>query len=223
MVGKLYVVGTPIGNLADLSARALEILGRVDAILAEDTRHTGILLQHFGLRVPMVSYHKFNEAKRREEILGRLSAGQQLALVSDAGMPGISDPGQRIIDDCLRQGVAVEVIPGPSAVIHALVASGFSSTPFYFGGFFPVKSGGRVIEATSSLARDCTSVYFESPHRIIRTLEAFAALDAERRLCLARELTKKFEEVTTGTPGDILAHYAGRTVKGEICLVIEGC
>jgi len=222
MDGKLYIVGTPIGNLEDISARALRVLRQVDCIAAEDTRHTGILLKHYEINVPQVSYHKFNEAKRLDELLSRMDQGSAVALVSDAGMPGVSDPGERMIRACLEREIPIEVIPGPSAVIHALVASGFSMTPFYFGGFFPVKSGGRARTVGEALARECTSVYFESPHRILKTVQAFLEADSDCTLCVARELTKKFEEVTIGPPSSILERYQGGKVKGELCLVIAG-
>ncbi|MEM1156748.1 MAG: 16S rRNA (cytidine(1402)-2'-O)-methyltransferase [Verrucomicrobiota bacterium] len=222
MKGKLYVVGTPIGNLEDISARALHVLREVDWIAAEDTRHTGILLQRYGIRVPQLSYHKFNEAQRQEELTSKLEAGGHVALVSDAGMPGVSDPGERIIQVCRQREIPVEVVPGPSAVIHALVASGFPMTPFYFGGFIPVKSGGRSRVVAEALQRSHTSIYFESPHRILKTVKAFLEADPNCHLCVARELTKKFEEVTIGRPESILKRYSRGKVKGELCLVVAG-
>ena len=143
MAGKLYVVGTPIGNLEDITVRALRVLKEVDLVAAEDTRHTGLLLHHFGIKVPQQSYHKFNESQRQAEFLQRLQDGGKIALVSDAGMPGVSDPGERLIRACVTAGVDIEVVPGPSAVLHALVGSGLKITPFYFGGFLPVKGGDR--------------------------------------------------------------------------------
>lgn len=222
MEGKLYVVGTPIGNLEDVSQRVLRVLSQADYIAAEDTRHTGILLSQFEIKTPQFSYHKFNEAKRQNQMLDRFREGQTIALVSDAGMPGISDPGERLIKSCLNEGVEVEVIPGPSAVIHALVASGFSSTPFYFGGFVPVKSGGRSREIGEAIERKCTSVYFESPYRLIKTLEVCHEVDPGRVVCVARELTKKFEEVTRGISSEVLERYGNGKIKGELCLVISG-
>jgi 16S rRNA (cytidine1402-2'-O)-methyltransferase len=222
MEGKLFIVGTPIGNLEDISARALRVLKEADLIAAEDTRHTGILLKHYNINVSQISYHKFNEARRFDELIGRMEAGGTVALVSDAGMPGVSDPGERIIKGCIEKGISVEVIPGPSAVMHALVASGFSMTPFYFGGFFPVKSGGRARTVGEALGRECTSVYFESPHRIVRTVQAFHEADPDCRICVARELTKKFEEVNVGVPAEILERYGNGKVKGELCLVVKG-
>ena len=219
--GRLIVIGTPIGNLGDLSTRARDALADADLVAAEDTRRTGLLLQHLGLKKPFLSYQKFNEASREAGLLERLRSGQTIALVTDGGMPGISDPGERIIRAVRRQNLPVEVIPGPSAVLHALVASGLPALPFYFGGFLPPKPGPRKKELAAAAARDHTSVYFESPHRITRTLaEAAETLPAEARIAVCRELTKKFEEVYVGTPSDAAAKF-GENTKGEITLVIS--
>lgn len=220
--GKLYVIATPIGNLEDITLRALRILKEVEIIAAEDTRHSQHLLAHFGIEKRLVSYHQFNEVKRTAEFLEKLKAGINMALISDAGMPGISDPGERLISACAREGVALEVIPGPSAVLQALVAAGFSMTPFHFGGFLPVKSGARQRELTEARERRCTSIYFESPHRFLRCLQDAQAVMPDRCLCVARELTKKFEEVRRGVASDLLKHFEGRAIKGEICIVVEG-
>ena len=219
--GRLIVIGTPIGNLGDLSTRARDALANADLVAAEDTRRTGLLLQHLGLKKPFLSYQKFNEASREAGLLERLRSGQSIALVTDGGMPGISDPGERIIRAVRQQNLPVEVIPGPSAVLHALVASGLPALPFYFGGFLPPKPGPRKKELAAAAARDHTSVYFESPHRITRTLaEAAETLPAEARIAVCRELTKKFEEVYVGTPTDAAAKF-GENTKGEITLVIS--
>jgi len=222
MAGKLYVVGTPIGNLEDITLRALRVLKEVQVIAAEDTRHTGILLKHFGISCPQMSYHKFNEAERKEDFFRRLESGENIALVSDAGMPGVSDPGERLIKDCLARELAVEVIPGPSAVLHAAVASGLKVTPFYFGGFLPVKGGQRQKELARAGERESTSIYFESPYRLLRTLEGCVALWPERRVSVARELTKKFEEVKTGSAEAVLSYFLAKGVRGEITFMIEG-
>jgi 16S rRNA (cytidine1402-2'-O)-methyltransferase len=222
MAGKLYVVGTPIGNLEDITVRALRVLKEVDLVAAEDTRHTGLLLHHFGIEVSQQSYHKFNESQRQSEFLQRLQDGGKIALVSDAGMPGVSDPGERLIRACVAAGVDIEVVPGPSAVLHALVGSGLKITPFYFGGFLPVKGGGRQKELTAAGNRECTSVYFESPYRLLRTLEDCSVVLPERRVCVARELTKKFEEIRRGTGAELLAHYRQAKVRGEITFLVEG-
>lgn len=219
--GRLIVIGTPIGNLGDLSSRARDALAIADLVAAEDTRRTGLLLQHLGLKKPFLSYQKFNEASREAGLLDRLRSGQTVALVTDGGMPGISDPGERIIRAVRQQNLPVEVIPGPSAVLHALVASGLPALPFYFGGFLPPKPGPRKKELAAAAARDHTSVYFESPHRITRTLaEAAETLPAEARIAVCRELTKKFEEVFVGTATEAAAKF-GENTKGEITLVIS--
>jgi 16S rRNA (cytidine1402-2'-O)-methyltransferase len=222
MPGKLYVVATPIGNLEDISARALRILREVDLVAAEDTRHTGHLLTHFEIRKPLVSYHQFSEAKRTAEFLEKFQQGESIALVSDAGMPGVSDPGERLIRAVVEAGIAIEVVPGPSASLQALAGSGFPMVPFYFGGFLPVKSGQRRKELLAAAAREYTSIYFESPYRVVRLLEDAVAEIPNARLCLARELTKKFEEYKRGTPVELLEHFKAHSPRGEFCLVISG-
>jgi 16S rRNA (cytidine1402-2'-O)-methyltransferase len=219
-MGKLYVVGTPIGNLEDITLRALRVLKEVDLIAAEDTRHSVHLLQHFEIRKPLVSYHQFNEAKRTAEFMEGLKQEKQIALISDAGMPGVSDPGERLIRACVAAGVTVEVIPGPSAVLHALVGAGFPMTPFHFGGFLPVKGGARRRELAATLQRDYTSIYFESPYRLIRALEDAAVEIPAANCCVARELTKKFEEFKRGTPAELLEFYRVHKPRGEICIVV---
>lgn len=220
MAGKLYVVATPIGNLEDLSPRAQRVLRECDLIAAEDTRHTGHLLTRFELRKPMVSYHQFSEAKRTAEFLLHFEQGKSIALVSDAGMPGVSDPGERLIRAATAAGVAVEVIPGPSAPVVALAGSGFPMVPYYFGGFLPVKSGQRRKELARAGARECTSIYFESPYRVVRMLEDAVAEIPQARLCVARELTKKFEEFRRGPAAELLAHFQAHEPRGEFCVVI---
>lgn len=217
----LYLVATPIGNLADITLRALEVLGSVDVIACEDTRHSVHLLEHHGIRKPLVSYHEHNEAMRTAELLGRLQRGENVAIISDAGMPGVSDPGHRLLRACIENGVPYTVIPGPSAVLTALVGSGFPSEPFFYGGFLPVKSGGREHEILAASARSETSVYFESPHRLLKTLEVFAQHAPARVLCVARELTKRFEEFRVGAPDELLAHYSAHPPKGEIVLLVR--
>jgi 16S rRNA (cytidine1402-2'-O)-methyltransferase len=220
MAGKLYVVATPIGNVEDLSPRALRILRECDLVAAEDTRHTGHLLTRFELRKSLVSYHQFSEARRTAEFLNYFVEGKSIALVSDAGMPGVSDPGERLIRAAVAAGVVVEVIPGPSAPVVALAGSGFPMVPYYFGGFLPVKSGQRRKELARAIVRDCTSVYFESPHRIVRMLEDAVAEVPQARFCLARELTKKFEEFRRGSPAELLEHFKAHDPRGEFCLVL---
>ena len=220
--GRFYVVATPIGNLGDITERARECLAGVDIVACEDTRHSGMLLQHLGLKKQLVSVHEHNEASRCGQLVAELQQGRSVAYVSDAGMPGVSDPGQRLVNACLRAGIPVEVLPGPSAVTTALAGSGFPADTFFFGGFLPVKSGQRERALTNALGREETSVFFESPHRFDGSLEMLARLAPERRICVARELTKKFEEYRRGTATEVRAHYAARPAKGEICIVISG-
>lgn len=218
----LYLIGTPIGNLEDITLRALHTLKSVDFIAAEDTRHSGILLRHFAIEKPLISYHEHNEAMRTAELSARLAAGENIALITDAGMPGLSDPGLRLIRKCLADEIPFTVIPGVSAIPTALVGSGFSIDQFCYRGFLPVKSGQRIRELTAAAERAETTVFFESPYRLAKTLAACAEIMPERQLCVARELTKKFEEFRRGTAGQLLAHYEARPPKGEITLLIAG-
>jgi 16S rRNA (cytidine1402-2'-O)-methyltransferase len=218
----LYLVPTPIGNLGDITLRAIEVLKTVEVIACEDTRHSLRLLNHLEIRKPLVSYHEHNEARRTAELMERLRAGANVAVITDAGMPGISDPGGRLLRACIAEGVAYTVLPGASAVITALVGSGFSAESFYYGGFLPVKSGGRERELSRAAARAETSVFYESPHRIDRTLEACARICPARPLCVARELSKQFEEYRIGTGAELAAHYAAHPAKGEIVFLVQG-
>jgi 16S rRNA (cytidine1402-2'-O)-methyltransferase len=218
----LYIVGSPIGNLSDISLRALEALRQVNRIAAEDTRRIRILLNHYEIVKPVLSYHAFNEAKRTAEIVQYLEQGESIALVSDAGMPTISDPGFRLITRCQQNQIPFTVIPGPSAVTTALVGSGLPTDSFYFGGFLPNKSGQRERELKTALQRECTSIYFESPYRLLKTLEALNSLDPARLICVARELTKHFEEFRRGTVAEVREHFAAHLPRGEITLVISG-
>jgi 16S rRNA (cytidine1402-2'-O)-methyltransferase len=218
----LYIVATPIGNLDDITLRALEVLRSVDLIAAEDTRHSSNLLRHFDIRKPVISYHEHNEAMRAEELSKRLSAGENVALVTDAGMPVLSDPGARLVRKCIERNLPFTIIPGPSAILTALVGSGISTERFCFRGFLPVKSGQRERELRIALERAETTIFFESPHRIMKTLSKCAEIMPTRRLCIARELTKKFEEFQRGTAVELIAHYSDRPVKGEITLVVSG-
>jgi 16S rRNA (cytidine1402-2'-O)-methyltransferase len=217
----LYVVATPIGNLGDVTLRALEILKNVDLIAAEDTRHSGILLKHYKIERPLISFHEHNEAMRTAQIVDRLDAGSKIALITDAGTPGISDPGGRLIRECIKRSLEFTIIPGPSSILTALIGSGFSAEKFFFGGFLPIKSGQRERELRIAAARDQTSIYFESPYRLTKTLKASISVFQDRRLCVARELTKKFEEFRRGTAAELLAHYESRPPKGEIVLLID--
>jgi len=217
----LYVVATPIGNLGDITLRALEILKSVDLIAAEDTRHSGMLLKHFGIKKPFTSYHEHNEAMRTAELVERLSSGENIALITDAGTPGLSDPGLRFVRDCIKRELAFTIIPGPSSILTALVGSGFSTDKFCFRGFLPVKSGQRERELRAAVERNETVIFFESPYRLTKTLAACIGIMPDRQLCVARELTKKFEEFRRGTSGELLAHYEAHPPKGEIVLIIS--
>ncbi len=218
----LYVVGTPIGNLEDITLRALAVLKSVDLVAAEDTRHSGNLLRHFEIRKPLVSYHEHNEAMRTAELVERLAAGETVALITDAGMPGLSDPGARLIRKCIERELPFTVVPGVSAITTGLVGSGLGMEKFCYRGFLPVKSGQRARELGAAAERAETTVFFESPYRINKTLAACAELLPERPLCVARELTKKFEEFRRGTGAELLQHYEAHPAKGEITLVIAG-
>jgi len=218
----LTVVPTPIGNLQDITLRAIQALRDADLVAAEDTRHSGLLLHHLGIKKPMVSLHDHNEASRSASLVEDIALGKSVALITDAGMPGISDPGFRIIRACRERGLPMTVLPGPSAVLTALVGSGLPNATFYFGGFLPVKSGQRRNELERAVARKETSVYFESPHRLVKTLIVLAEIAPEASLCVARELTKKFEDYRRGQAGELLAHYEAHPPKGEITFIIAG-
>lgn len=216
----LSVVPTPIGNRQDITLRAIEVLRAADLVAAEDTRHSGMLLQHLGVKKPFISLHEHNEASRSAELVDRMAGGAHVALITDAGMPGISDPGHRLIRTCIERGIPLTVLPGPSAVLTALVGSGFPADRFYFGGFLPVKSGRRAAEIARAAARTETSIYFESPHRIVRSLEALKELCPGRQICVARELSKAFEDYQRGTPDVLLEHFEKHPPKGEITLLV---
>ena len=218
----LYVVATPIGNLGDIALRALDVLKSADLIAAEDTRHSGILLKHFGIKKPFISYHEHNEARRAPELVERLTHGENVALITDAGTPGLSDPGLRLIRECIQRELPFTILPGPSSILTALLGSGFSTEKFSFGGFLPVKSGQRERELRAAADRDETVIFYESPYRLTKTLAACVNVMPDRQLCVARELTKKFEEFRHGTASELLAHYQAHPPKGEIVLVISG-
>jgi 16S rRNA (cytidine1402-2'-O)-methyltransferase len=218
----LYVVATPIGNLGDITLRAMEILKSADVIAAEDTRHSGVLLKHLGTKKPFISYHEHNEAARTTELVERLARGENIALITDAGTPGLSDPGLRLIRECIKRELPFTIIPGPSSILTALLGSGFSTEKFSFRGFLPVKGGQRERELRAAAERAETTIYFESPYRLTKTLAACDEAMPDRQLCVARELTKKFEEFRRGVPGELLAHYQAHPPKGEIVLVISG-
>jgi 16S rRNA (cytidine1402-2'-O)-methyltransferase len=216
----LYLVATPIGNLEDITLRALRVLKEVDVVAAEDTRRTGQLLKHFEISKPLLSYFQFNEAKRSEEILQRLQRGEKIALVTDAGTPGISDPGERVVKAAVAAGFKVEPIPGPCALVAGLTASGLPCDEFHFVGFLPHKSGQRrnLLEKLKPIPG--TLVFYESPYRILKMLEELADIYPDRQVVLARELTKKFEEFLRGSAKDLLMQLQQRSIKGEFVVVV---
>jgi 16S rRNA (cytidine1402-2'-O)-methyltransferase len=222
MEAGLYIVGTPIGNLGDLSLRALETLKEADLIVAEDTRHTRRLTQRYEINTRLMSCHKFNEMQRSEQIIERIRTGEAVAMVTDSGMPGISDPGARVVARCREAGVMITSVPGPAAVTTAVALSGFGEKGFIFAGFLPHKSGGRKRDLLKWAEADLPVVLYESPYRLLKLMGEIAEhLGVGRTVFVGRELTKKFEELSTGTPAEILARYEGRTVKGECVVIIQ--
>ncbi|MCX7887297.1 MAG: 16S rRNA (cytidine(1402)-2'-O)-methyltransferase [Verrucomicrobiae bacterium] len=220
--GKLFLVATPIGNLEDISLRALRVLREVDCIAAEDTRRTAMLLAHYDIRKPLLSYHQFNEARRVAPLLEKLRTGRSVALVSDAGMPTISDPGRRLLCAALEAGLPVEVVPGPSAVTAAIALSGLPAEPFLFYGFLPHRETERRRVLKGLALLPYTLIFFESPHRLLRSLANMHEVLGDRHVVLARELTKKFEEVLRGKISSLRKALENRSLKGEITLLVEG-
>jgi 16S rRNA (cytidine1402-2'-O)-methyltransferase len=222
-MGILYLVGTPIGNLEDITLRAIRILQEVDLIAAEDTRRTGKLLQHLNIKTPQVSYHQHNQTERTEELLPRLQAGEAIALVTDAGMPGISDPGCEIVKGAISLGISIVPVPGVTAAITALTASGLPTERFVFEGFLPAKGKPRSERLNELKSEIRTFVLYEAPHRLLSTLmDLGAVLGKEREIVLARELTKLHEEWWRGTMSEAIAIYSQRPAKGEYTLVVAG-
>jgi len=220
--GALYLVATPIGNLEDITLRALRILKEVDLIACEDTRHTSKLLTHFGIHTPRQSHHQHNEASSTTKLLEMLRAGKNIALVTDSGMPLISDPGYRLVAACCREGIAVHPIPGASAVIAALSGSGLSADNFYFAGFLPHSRNQRRKRIAELSAIGCTLVFYEAPHRILASLEDISEALGSRKVCMARELTKIHEEWLRGTAAELIDILSARPkIMGEITLVVE--
>ena len=220
--GTLYLVATPIGNLEDITLRALRTLKECDLVAAEDTRRSGQLLKHFGISRPLLSYFQFNEAKRSEEIIERLRRGEKVALVTDAGSPGISDPGERVVKAAIAAGFRVESVPGPSALVAALTASGLPAEEFHFIGFLPHKSGQRRRELERLKTIRGTLVFYESPYRIEKLLVELNEIYSGRQVVLARELTKKFEQFLRGTPAELLEVLQQRALKGEFVVMVTG-
>ncbi len=221
MSGRLFVVATPIGNLEDITYRAVRVLSEVDLIACEDTRQTRHLMEHFGIQKPTTSYHEHNEMERAAELIERLRAGEKIALVSDAGVPLVSDPGYRLVKAAVDEGIPVEPVPGASALLAALAASGLPTDAFHFGGFLPSKPGQRARALEELAGEAATLIFYEAPHRILEALEAVEQVLGDRRVVVARELTKIHEEFLRGTAAEVRAQLAARdAVKGEITLLI---
>ncbi len=219
---KLYLVPTPIGNLEDITLRAINVLKSVDVVLAEDTRTSGNLLKHLGISKPMQSYHIHNEHQTVQKIIARILKGESMALVSDAGTPAVSDPGFLLVRECLKNGLEVECLPGPTAFVPALVNSGLPSDRFTFEGFLPHKKG-RQTRLTELKEEERTMVFYESPHRLLKSLEQFAEyFGGDRQASVSRELTKMFEETVRGTLTEIITYFTEKTIKGEIVIIVAG-
>ncbi len=219
----LYLVGTPIGNMGDLSDRAKEVLNAVEYVACEDTRRTGLLLSHFGISASLISYHEHNKASHGEKLLGLLRDGAEVALVSDAGMPSISDPGEDLVHKCIEENIPVTAVPGPVAGITALVLSGMDTRHYYFEGFLPVETKERKARLKVVSEMPTTTILYEAPHRLLRTLSDLASAgNAERRIAACRELTKKYEEIVRGTVTEVIAHFEEIPPKGEFVLILEG-
>ena len=221
-MAKLYIVPTPIGNLDDITLRAVNVLREVDFILPEDTRTTSFLLRHLGIEKKLHSHHKFNEHATVKMVAGSIAAGRNAALVSDAGTPGISDPGFLLVRTCVEAGIEVETLPGATALVPALVQSGFPCDRFCFEGFLPQKKG-RAKQLQSLADEERTMVFYESPYRVVKCLEQFAEVfGSERRVSVSRELTKKFEQTVRGTVAEVLEHFRTTEPKGEFVIVLAG-
>lgn len=218
----LYIVSTPIGNLADITLRALDVLKKVDLIACEDTRHTGILLAHYNIKNKLTSYYEFNKKERTPEIINLLKQGQSIALVSDAGTPGISDPGFYLIREAIKETLAVIPIPGPSALLSALVVSGLPSDRFVFEGFLPKRDGRKRKKLEELKDEFRTMIFYDSPHRVLYSLQDILEILGDRPMVLVRELTKKFETIMRGSISDIIKEIENKKLKGEIVLVIGG-
>ncbi|MBW6496754.1 MAG: 16S rRNA (cytidine(1402)-2'-O)-methyltransferase [Bacteroidales bacterium] len=221
-MSKLFIIPTPIGNLEDMTLRAIRILGEVDLLLAEDTRTTGKLLQHYNIKVPMMAHHLHNEHKTLPSLIAKLKSGMRIAMASDAGTPAISDPGFLLVRECIRQGIEVECLPGATAFVPALVNSGLPNDRFCFEGFIPQKKG-RSTRLATLAAETRTMVFYESPHRLVKTLKTFAEVfGPDRQASVSRELSKLHEENARGTLQELVTHFEKGTVKGEICIVVAG-
>ena len=221
-MGKLYVVPTPVGNLEDMTFRAIRVLKEADLILAEDTRTSSVLMKHYEIKNPMMSHHKFNEHKTVEGIVSRILAGQTVALVSDAGTPAISDPGVLVVRECVRNGIEVQCLPGATAFVPALVSSGLPNDRFCFEGFLPQKKG-RQTRLQSLQEEKRTMIFYESPYRLVKTLTQFAEYyGADRQVAVCREISKIHEECVRGSLTEVIAHFTAHEPKGEIVVVLAG-
>lgn len=213
-------VPTPIGNRSDITHRAIEVLMEADLITCEDTRHSRPLLEHYGITKPLISLHDHNEAQKTPELIEKARSGAKIAVISDAGMPAISDPGYRLLRACIENDIEYTVLPGPSAVLTALVGSGFPVHAFFFGGFLPIKKGKRGKALLAATESEHTSIFFESPHRIFSTLEILSQQSPDHQVCVARELTKKFETYHRDSAKELFAYFSAHPAKGEIVLLI---
>lgn len=223
MSGRLWVCATPIGNMEDITLRVLRALGEADYVLAEDTRHSSGLLRHFDIKKPMISCHKFNEEARIEKVMALLGQGMKVALISDAGLPGISDPGSAVIRVAIAKGYAVEVLPGANAGLCALLLSGFDTQQFLFEGFLPTVKGKRAERLELLKDRECASIVYEAPHRIVELLGQMAeVLGGERHISVSREITKLYEQTIRGSVSEILGHFRETPPRGEFVVVVEG-
>ncbi len=221
-MGKLYVVPTPVGNLEDMTFRAIKVLKEVDLILAEDTRTSGILLKHFEIQNAMLSHHKFNEHQTVDKVVTRIKGGENVALISDAGTPAISDPGFLLVRECVRNGIEVQCLPGATAFVPALVASGLPNERFCFEGFLPQKKG-RVTRLTNLQDEVRTMIFYESPYRLVKTLGQFIEFfGADRQVSVCREISKIHEESVRGTLAEVLEHFTQKEPKGEIVIILAG-
>lgn len=221
-MGKLYVVPTPVGNLEDMTFRAIRILKEADLVLAEDTRTSGILLKHFEIKNAMQSHHKFNEHKTVESVVNRIRGGETVALISDAGTPGISDPGFLLVRECVHAGIEVQCLPGATAFVPALVASGLPNEKFCFEGFLPQKKG-RMTRLKALAEEPRTMVFYESPYRLLKALTQFAEFfGTERQASVSREISKVHEETVRGTLGELIEHFTANEPRGEIVIVVAG-
>jgi len=218
----LSFVPTPIGNRSDITLRALEVLREADLIACEDTRHSRPLLRHYEIEKPLISLHEHNETQRLAELIDKAKEGLHIAIISDAGMPLISDPGYRLIQACIKEDVAYTVLPGPSAVLTALAGSGLPCHAFSFEGFLPVKKGKRRTVLEAAIKSGKTTLFFESPHRILSTLEILADMNPHTNVCVARELSKKFETYHRDTAASLFAYFQNHRAKGEIVLLVDG-